>query len=265
MNKFLTYAGTQPVYLGDIDFMQNAVRDGFRDIARALMDLTSDTPNAILQGLEKSTRVGAGEYYSSGIVVINGELYEVPSHSITAEESGQDFYLHLNSVLSSSRTFGDGTSHYCHDTRTGYLSIESSGGILLSSLPRLHEKEISDDVVYDSYEASGKIISGRLIRKSGLWFCDVAFQILETMSDSDLGAVSFQNLRPAHYNSFGVLTFPERLLLYYNESYDSYNIVCTTARFSPSDHKVSISFQFEDSSLIDHFGNGHLRCLIPIF
>ena len=39
MNKFLTFPGKQPVYLGDIDFMQSAVGSAFENLMKAIYSL----------------------------------------------------------------------------------------------------------------------------------------------------------------------------------------------------------------------------------
>ena len=49
MDKYLTFPGRQPVYLGDIDFMQDAVRDTFAQLLKGYTGLA--TPTAILHGV----------------------------------------------------------------------------------------------------------------------------------------------------------------------------------------------------------------------
>lgn len=176
MNKFLTFAGTQPVYLGDIDFMQAAADNAVKQLAKALMDADSDSFNAILQGVElqwdSSTLT-----ITPGVVVLNGEL--LPFEGVTLV-SPVSLYFHVESTLSGERTFKDGESHKCHDTRKAIINSTSAGGTSLSSVPRLHTP--SDDRVYNYAAIGGYITDAKLTKKSGFWFLEIAADIPDSSS-----------------------------------------------------------------------------------
>jgi len=264
MNKFLTYAGKQPVYLGDIDFMQNAAAYAQKNIARALMDSDSDSLNAILQGVRISFRAGGEMHYSSGVVVINGEILPVPAATITA--SALDLlYFHVDSVMSGARTFGDGESHLCFESRSVSISTVSTGGILVSSVPRLHDDPVVDDAVYSGSVYTGYITNGRLIRKSGLWLCDLAFDVPENASV--IGSVSFENLSSSHYAAFTGSTFQDQLILLNSATanYNSMLVSCIMSKTS-ANNKVTLEFNYASSAFFAQIhGTGSYRKLLPIF
>lgn len=255
MNKFLTFAGTQPVYLGDVDFMQNAVGAAMTQLARALMDSASNSLNAILQGVQL-TRVSSGQVrYSSGVVVIGGEILPVASETIAATTS-QTLYFHVVSSLSGERTFKDGNSHQCYDTRAAVINTTSAGGVAVSDVPRLHVA--SDDHVYPYYSISGFITNAHLVRKNGFWFLDAALNV-ENDSELVTCAAFFVNLSQEHYDSFSEMSFPAPAVLY-NETDGNkvQQIACTITKGNDA-----VGFTLTLTNAV--YGTGDLRVFIPIF
>lgn len=115
MNKFLTFQGKQPLYLGDIDFASDAVRTAF---AQLLAGLTgSSTPNAILYGVIAAARSSVVTF-SAGVVSIAGEILPVEANAGIAGSLADTFYLRIKSTYSGTRTFEGGASHDCWETRT---------------------------------------------------------------------------------------------------------------------------------------------------
>lgn len=112
MNKFLTFQGQQPLYLGDVDFASQAIRDAFKMV---LQGLTGNS-NAILSGVMPSQRQDA-VFFSAGVVSIAGEILPVVLSSVTGTLS-DTFYLKINSTLGGSRVFKDGETHSCWETRS---------------------------------------------------------------------------------------------------------------------------------------------------
>jgi hypothetical protein len=183
MNKLLTYAGTQPIYLGDIDFMQNAAAGMFKSLAKALMNMSSDTMNAILQGV--AITYGAGIIsWSAGIVVLNGEILPVAAGSISGE-AGNALYFHVNSVLSGSRTFKNLEEHDCYDTRSAVLTLTSTGGVAYSSMPRLHEPNDEADYLPVDY-SSAMSATSPLNSKNGLFYVEVPFTLSGITANEEL-------------------------------------------------------------------------------
>lgn len=114
MNKFLTFQGQQPLYLGDVDFASQAIRDAFKLVLRGLTG--SDSANAILRGVAPSTR-NSSVSFSAGVVSIDGEILPVET-SLVSGSLSDTFYLRIKSTYGGSRTFKDGETHSCWETRS---------------------------------------------------------------------------------------------------------------------------------------------------
>lgn len=114
MNKFLTFQGKQPLYLGDIDFASDAIRSAFSQLLSGL--LGSSTPNAIILGVSASDLSGVISF-SAGVVCINGEILPVEASRVNGSLT-DTFYLQINSTYGGNRTFEGGGQHECWETRT---------------------------------------------------------------------------------------------------------------------------------------------------
>ena len=221
MNRFLSFAGQQPVYLGDFDFMQDASKSMLTCVARALMNNGSDTLNAILQGANIRYSIdGTSIIWDPGVVVLDGEILPLKSGSATATTS-TPLYFHIVEERSGSRVFKDGVSHDCWSTRYAIINLVESGGILVSSVERLHEdSQAEQDVIYTGTTQSSQIVSGKLIRKKGgLWFCDVLLYLAENTYNS-FGQVQFSGLPAEHLAELATKIFPYVTPLY-SSHYDS--------------------------------------------
>lgn len=258
MNKLLTYQGAQPVYLGDIDFMQDAAVAGFKMLAKTLMDDGSDNLNAILQGVEISKLSSSQTHVSSGIVVINGELLPVSEATISVNWNSP-LYLHVESVLSSERTFKNGQTHKCHDTRSAVVNGISTGGIAISGLPRY--SALKDAVEYIGTGQTYAVEDGRLVLKQGFWFIE-AF-INRTGQPAYLGSVTFEDLTTEHMNSIDAITFPVQVVL---EETATGNVVQSySCAITKDDEHNRVTFTFYYDSSQTETGIGYVRALIPVF
>lgn len=204
MNKFKTYAGTQPIYLGDIDFMQDAEKAMLTALARSLANSSSDTVKAILQGVKITQQSSDQLWITAGIVVLDGEVLPVPGQIISASAS-DTLYFHVESTMSGSRTFKDGVSRDCYESRHAIVNTTSSGGIPVSSVPRLYHRPDDFNCLSDS--GTGQIRSGQLYRRNGFWFLDLNFEIGATVT-TITGSTTF---------SSGIT----------NEIYDDINVIST--------------------------------------
>lgn len=203
MNRFLTFTGEQPIYLGDFDFMQDASASAFKNIARALMNEESDSLNAILQGVEIMYSVdGTSLIWSKGIVVLNGELMTIRSGS--ASGGLQPLYFHVVEETSGERTFKDGATHECWAERYAIINKVADDGVLVSSVPRLHKSD--NAVVFNGTSLSQAVESGKLILKNGMWYCDITLQLVEG-SYSSLGSLQFSGLTAVQRNALRSETF----------------------------------------------------------
>lgn len=215
MNRYLTYAGQQPVYLGDINFMQDAVRGGFTQLARAIMNSASDTMNAILQGIEFSRGSSSSVSWTAGIVMLNGELFAVAAGTASVEES-DPLYFNINVSLNGARTFKDGQTHGCFQIRTATIDdYQDDGGVDVSTVDRLHVPAEVDDRIYEGSLDGGYATSARLVRRSGIWFVDIPMEV-PSSSDSTLADVYFYNILPAHLATLEYMVIPTMLFYYSN-------------------------------------------------
>lgn len=133
MNKFLTFQGKQPLYLGDIDFASDAIRTTFAQLLCGL--LGTDSPNAILYGVELIQNDQLIQF-SDGVVCIDGEILPVEvSTAGTAGSISGPFYFRIKSTYGGGRTFEDGGQHDCWETRTVEVTTDETA-YPLADFPR---------------------------------------------------------------------------------------------------------------------------------
>ena len=205
MNKFLTYQGTQPVYLGDIDFMQNAAGDTFKALAKALMNNPSDSLNGILQGVEISFPTSGTIAWTSGIVILSGEILPVAAGTISGTTSST-LYFHINSVLSGERPFRDGQNKFCYDTRSAYLSLVSEGGVALADMPYFQAGDSARD--YAPSWAADNVNSASLKERGGLFYLEalITTEEIPASGASDVAEIDFR-IKPLSNTGFGSKTY----------------------------------------------------------
>lgn len=122
MNKFLTFQGQQPLYLGDIDFASAAVRSAFAQLVKGLIG--SDSANAIISGVNV-TRGTNSFVFSEGVVCIDGEILPVEECELFGDVPG-NWYFRIKSEYSGTREFVGGETHDCWETRTVEVTSEST-------------------------------------------------------------------------------------------------------------------------------------------
>jgi hypothetical protein len=136
MDKFLTYAGKQPVYLGDIDFMQSAFSGAFLNLLKAYTGLA--TPTAILFGCE-ITYANNAISWTDGVVCLAGEILPIAA-GIVGGEAGPG-YFDIVSTSGGTRTFGDGDSHDCWEERAATIT-KTSTGYPIANIRRINPVEM---------------------------------------------------------------------------------------------------------------------------
>ena len=142
MNKFLTFPGKQPVYLGDINFMQSAVGSALANLMKAYTG--RDNANAIIYGVERSY-AGASVTWTAGVVSIGGEILPVEA-GLIADASG-GLYFSIVSTTDGSRQFGDGQSHDCWEIRKATLTTTPTD-YPLSGFKRVTPVDTTEAQVY---------------------------------------------------------------------------------------------------------------------
>ena len=126
MNKLLTFPGLQPIYLGDFDFLQQSVNDAFLQLLKGLTG--QDNPRCVLKSATPE---------KDGAICFDGEI--LPLKYFSGAASGALVYK-IESSYSGERTFKDGNSHQCYESR--YV-IGTSGSTMdpnrASLFPQIHE------------------------------------------------------------------------------------------------------------------------------
>lgn len=106
MDKFLTKSGGLPVWLNDIDFMQESVRKSMSDLLKGLSGM--DTPTCIVSGCHT---IDTG--ISAGIVCVDGEILPVSESSVNPNSA----MLVVSSTVSGTRKLKNGETVECYEHR----------------------------------------------------------------------------------------------------------------------------------------------------
>lgn len=117
MNRFITHTGRQPIWLDDINFMQDSVSG---ELAKLVNALTDNNNTVILSGIDK---VVTDEYvsYSSGIIAINGELLSV-ERAIFERDGDYRFAIKDIADNAGDRTLADtGNDVQCYMIRSAVI------------------------------------------------------------------------------------------------------------------------------------------------
>lgn len=176
MDKFLTFEGLQPIWLGDFDFMQEAAGSALKNLAKAVARYDS----AILYGCEvtMSGSVQVTEYaWTDGIVVLDGEILPIKAGSISIRFPNlPNLYFHIQSSYpqEGERIFKDGQSHNCYEKREAVLTSLMSKWKYSSEFPRLDigEKTLATFVS----DADGVSMSGKITKRNGAYYIAVSFK-----------------------------------------------------------------------------------------
>ena len=123
MDKFLTYEGQQPIYLGDIDFMQDSVHQTIKQIVTSMTGNSAAT--CVLYGCHSDGSGGT----TAGLISIEGEILPLNSSPLPWEGS----FIKIISALSSERQLKSGGKVQCHETRYAILDMEE--GVSTANIP----------------------------------------------------------------------------------------------------------------------------------
>ena len=141
MNKFLTFPGLQPVYLGDIDFLQESVRSAFLMLLKGLTG--QEKPNCILKRATAEV---------DGVICLDGEI--MPYKAYTGNMLGNYTYEVVSS-FDGERSFKDGETHACYETRyaqeklsAGFTSIPTFDTLLFARIKaeRVAENDYTETI-----------------------------------------------------------------------------------------------------------------------
>lgn len=138
MDRYLSYPGIQPVYLGDIDFLQSSVRDCF---------------SMLLEGLTHQQRTKCiliePTADKDGVICIDGEIMPYKYSSV---ENPTDIEIVVE--YSGNRTFKNGAKNDCYEKRSARNS--QSGVYRLSEFSKFSEL-LAKNAVYVTKSVSSGI------------------------------------------------------------------------------------------------------------
>lgn len=116
MNKFLVYEGNQPVWLNDLEYMQQATQEALKGIVTAVCDTEA---TVILSGVDVTVRsADSGTEYivTAGWMAINGEILPVKASTLTVS-TGATMYWRIVSEKKQNVTLGNGQEVQIYEER----------------------------------------------------------------------------------------------------------------------------------------------------
>ena len=137
MDKFLTFPGLQPIYLGDINFLQESVSDAFLLLLKGLTG--QDSPRCVLK---------EATVQSDGAICFDGEILPSKYGPVTDRS-----VYKIVSAFSGQRVFKNQDTHDCYETR--YVIV--SEGVTTSldnvaNFPTLQSLISGNAATQDTYE-----------------------------------------------------------------------------------------------------------------
>lgn len=182
-NLKLNVRGGMPVYLEDIDFVNTAIRKGFRDIGKTLL---SSADCAILWGCEFTPSV-SGYSVSEGSIFYDGEIWSVDQHfmpsPIPLPEEPQWCFVSSPGPLGQ-KTFYNGEIHNVHLVRKAILSMaplpDQVGSSYVSNIPKIeHLRNASapllPNVSGGVLEREGRRTPNLVRKRDGVVFIDAGY------------------------------------------------------------------------------------------
>lgn len=137
MDKFLTFPGLQPIYLGDINFLQESVSDAFLLLLKGLTG--QDSPRCILK---------EATVQSDGAICFDGEILPLKYGPVT----DQSVYK-IESAFSGQRVFKNQDTHDCYETRYVVVSEGTAASPdNVAKFPTLQSLISNKSVASEEYE-----------------------------------------------------------------------------------------------------------------
>lgn len=136
MDKFLTFQGLQPIWLGDFDFMQKAVGDVFINLIKGICGHDS----IIISGCEVSVSESSPQVeWTDGLVALDGEILPIKAGSayIPNPNPGVGFDILTRTLEEGERVFKDGQTHNCYQIREATIVAAATQWPYMVDFPRL--------------------------------------------------------------------------------------------------------------------------------
>lgn len=128
MNRLLTFEGQMPLYLDDINFLQDSVKESLGLLVNALRKNKSSKvivlvdPNVQFNGMSRQFE------WNDGLVALDGEILPVRASSTPAGSFDRPLYYTIVTSYDADgkKTFKDGTVHDCHEIREATFTTEAT-------------------------------------------------------------------------------------------------------------------------------------------
>lgn len=160
MNKFLIHEGGQPIWLEDINFMQESVRESVVQIVAGMTGI--EKPTCILYGCDDVKGKDRGT--TAGVVCINGEVFPAEASELNLDTA----HMHIVKETAGRRKTQDGRQIEAYES-SKVIMTEQEEGLPLRQIPRLaammHIVRSSDEyTVFDVWTlGEGILVRGDLL------------------------------------------------------------------------------------------------------
>lgn len=128
MNKLRFNEGGQPVFLNDLELLQNNMIEVWDTILKLLADgedvfVLDDYPYEVDQTVAGQKTM----IFPAGVIVVRGELYAYEGASLTTTDIDAKPYICLQNTTDDVRLFEDGQERPCRNIGRAYLSYDTTG------------------------------------------------------------------------------------------------------------------------------------------
>ena len=128
MNKLRFNEGGQPVFLNDLELLQNNMIEVWDTILKLLADgedvfVLDDYPYEVDQTVAGQKTMT----FPAGVIVVRGELYAYEGASLTTTDIDAKPYICLQNTTDDVRLFEDGQERPCRNIGRAYLSYDTTG------------------------------------------------------------------------------------------------------------------------------------------
>ena len=212
MDKFITHAGQQPIFLGDIDFFDKTVRDAFSKTIKAM---TRGEDCAILWGCERNQSSSAGRInlqWTDGIVMLSGEILPIEAGTASGTaQNGFNFIVETSYDETGRRQMRTGNEVDCYEIRkatiVGYTVLPEEHWAVSSvkTLDDINSRfvaSVCDKVLaeYNSVDDWTKI-NVRLYKSGSSYYLSGVFEIIKGEAGRELAAFATETLSVDDYNN----------------------------------------------------------------
>lgn len=213
MNKFLTFPGIQPVYLGDIDFMQTSVREAFAQLLRGLTG--SDNPKCIIAPATQE---------KDGVICIDGEILPLRYSTISARTCYQ-----VITATSGERVMKSGETRKCWEERyvMGLNGLEGApnNARYFKNLSELVVRDIPTQIGHSEISEGNITTIMRIVQDGNVVSVSGTLQVNEATVTTDIVVGKQTDLPvgtwmfPIVYESYSQLKMvPAKLVVAYDEA-----------------------------------------------